>query len=91
MADERTGSVGYAHHQGMAMESPHSKEVKLKLFEYTVIFENAEEGGYVAHIPALHGLVTEGETYEEAKAMALDAIKGYLETLEELNQPIPEN
>jgi len=61
----------------------------LKLFEYTVIFENAEEGGYTVHVPTLHGLVTEGETYEEAKAMALDAINGYLDTLSEFNQPIP--
>ena len=59
----------------------------MKLFEYTVIFENAEEGGYTVHVPALHGLVTEGETYEEAKAMALDAIKGYVEALLEHGQP----
>ncbi len=61
----------------------------MKLFEYTVIFENAEEGGYTVHVPALHGLVTEGETYEEAKAMALDAIKGYVEALLEHGQPVP--
>jgi len=62
----------------------------MRLFEYTVIFEPAEEGGVVVHIPALNGLATQGETFEEAKAMALDAIKGYIETLLELGQSVPE-
>jgi predicted RNase H-like HicB family nuclease len=35
---------------------------------YTVLFEPAEEDGYVAFCPALPGLVTEGDTYEEARA-----------------------
>lgn len=43
------------------------------------------------HIPALNGLTTEGDTMEEARTMALDAIKGYLETLLEKNLPIPED
>ncbi len=45
---------------------------------YTVIYEPAENGGYYAHIPALE-ITTEGETLEEAKEMARDAIEGYLE------------
>lgn len=63
----------------------------MKKYKYTVIFEPAEEGGYVVHVPALPGLVTEGDTLEEAKKMALDAIKGYLETLLERNLPIPDD
>jgi hypothetical protein len=35
-------------------------------YEYTVIFEPAEEGGYVVTVPALPGLHTEGDTFEEA-------------------------
>jgi predicted RNase H-like HicB family nuclease len=31
--------------------------------------------------PALPGLVTEGDTIEEARAMAAEAIRGYLESL----------
>lgn len=61
----------------------------MREFKYTVIFEPAEEGGYVVHVPALPGVVTEGDTLEEAKAMALDAIKGHLESLRERNLPIP--
>lgn len=63
--------------------------ITITQFEYTVIFEPAEEGGYIVHVPALNGLTTEGDTLEEAKAMARDAIKGYIETLQKNNLPIP--
>ena len=63
----------------------------MKNYQYTVIFEPAEEGGYIVHIPALNGLTTEGDTLEEARTMALDAIKGYLETLMERQMPIPDD
>lgn len=56
---------------------------------YTAIFEEAPEGGYVVRIPTL-GCVTEGETFEEAKAMAQDAIRCYLESLLKHGEPIPE-
>jgi len=36
-------------------------------YNYTVLFEPAEEGGYVVKCPALPGLVTEGDTLEEAR------------------------
>ena len=58
-------------------------------YRYTVLFEQAEEGGYVVTCPALPGLVTEGETLEEARAMAADAIRGYLESLAKDGLPIP--
>mgnify|MGYP006337172973 CR=1 FL=1 len=53
-----------------------------KEYAYTVLFEPAEEGGYVVTCPALPGLVTEGDTLEEARAMAKDAIRAYLESLQ---------
>lgn len=56
---------------------------------YTVIYAPAEEGGYYAHIPALD-VTTEGETLDEAKEMARDAIEATLECLKELRLPIPE-
>ncbi|OFW33902.1 MAG: hypothetical protein A3J28_18560 [Acidobacteria bacterium RIFCSPLOWO2_12_FULL_60_22] len=58
-------------------------------YSFIVLFEPAEEGGYVVTCPALPGLVTEGDTLEEAQAMAEDAIRGYLESLIKDNQPIP--
>ena len=58
-------------------------------YRYTVLFEPAEEGGYVVTCPSLPGLVTEGDTLEEAREMAADAIRGYLETLSKDGLPIP--
>lgn len=60
-----------------------------KILKYTVIFEEAPEGGYIVRIPVL-GCVTEGETFEEAKKMAKDAIKCYCESLIKHGEPIPE-
>ena len=60
-------------------------------YRYTVLFEPAEEGGYVVTCPALPGLVTEGDTLEEAREMARDAIRGYLESLQKDGLPIPED
>lgn len=58
---------------------------------YTVYFHQDDEaGGYTAHIPAL-GIVTEGETLAEARAMARDAIQGRLAVLRELGQPLPKD
>lgn len=60
-------------------------------YSYTVLFEPAEEGGFTATCPALPGLVTEGDTLEEARAMAADAIRGYIESLRKDHLPIPSN
>ncbi len=58
-------------------------------YSYTVLFEPAEEGGYVAFCPALPGLVTEGDTYEEARGRVTEVIEAYLESLQKDGQPIP--
>lgn len=60
-------------------------------YSYTVLFEPAEEGGYVVTCPALPGFVTEGDTLEEARAMAKDAIRAYIESLCKDGLPIPPN
>jgi antitoxin HicB len=39
--------------------------------------------------PALPGVVTEGDTLEEAREMAQDAIRAYLESLHTDGLPIP--
>ncbi len=40
-------------------------------------------------VPDLPGCHTQGETLEEALAMAKEAIEGYLETLEGEGTPLP--
>ncbi len=58
-------------------------------YNYTVLFEPAEEGGYVVTCPALPGLVTEGDTLKQAREMARDAIRGYLESIQKDGLAIP--
>lgn len=65
--------------------------MRTKQYSYTVLFEPAEEGGYVVTCPALPGVVTEGDTLEEARAMAKDAIRCYLESLTKDGEPIPDD
>ncbi len=55
---------------------------------YTVIYEEAADGGFYAHIPALE-ITTEGETMEEAQEMARDAIENTLACFKELQLPFP--
>jgi len=57
---------------------------------FDVIVEEQEEGGYVASVPDLPGLWTQGETREQTIAMVKEAVAGYLETLDELGMPIPQ-
>lgn len=68
----------------------HERPVTVEEYTYTVVFEPDEEaGGYVVTCPALPGLVTEGDTLDEARAMAADAIRGYLESLAKDGLPPP--
>lgn len=56
---------------------------------FTVVFEKAEEGGYIVRVPALPGCMTQGETFEEAERMAKDAIRAYCASLRKHREPIP--
>lgn len=67
-----------------------AKAIEAETFTYTVVFELDEEvGGYTVTCPALPGLVTEGDTLEEARAMAADAIRCYLESLRKDGELFP--
>ncbi len=58
---------------------------------YTIVLiPEREEGGYSVLVPALPGCVTQGETVEEAIAMARDAIAGWIAVAEKHGEPIPE-
>ena len=59
--------------------------------QYTsILHPEPEEGGYTVTVPALEGCVTQGETLEEAIALARDAIQLYIETLKAAGLPVPE-
>jgi predicted RNase H-like HicB family nuclease len=59
-------------------------------YRYTIIlYPDPEQGGYTVTVPALPGCVTEGETFEEAIAMAKEAIQLYVESLLADGEPVP--
>jgi antitoxin HicB len=72
-----------------ADRKPRRETVETVEYSYTTVFEPAAEGGYVVTVPALPGLVTEGDTLKEARAMVREAILGYLESLKKHDEEIP--
>lgn len=60
-------------------------------YSFTVLIEPNDPDGYLVTCPALPGLVTQGDTLDEAFAMAKDAIEGYLISLIKHGDPIPED
>ena len=58
---------------------------------YTILLHpDEEQGGYTVTVPALPGCITEGDTIEEAIAMAKEAIQLYIESLIDDGEPVPE-
>lgn len=60
-----------------------------RVYNFTAIFEPAEEGGYTVTIPVLPGCISEGNTFEEALENIKEAAALYLEDLDETNEPLP--
>jgi len=58
-------------------------------YRYTVFFEPVPEGGYNVTVPALPEICSFGETLDEAREMAADAIKCVLESMQEDHERIP--
>jgi predicted RNase H-like HicB family nuclease len=61
-----------------------------RALSYSVYYEQAAEGGYVALVPALPGCHTQGETLEEAERNLKEAVALYLESLLAHRESIPE-
>ncbi|XGB38740.1 MAG: type II toxin-antitoxin system HicB family antitoxin [Cyanobacteria bacterium LVE1205-1] len=59
-------------------------------YNYTVILEKEEEGGYHAFCPMLKGCHSQGDTFEETIENMTEAIELYLESLIAVQQPIPQ-
>ncbi len=49
-----------------------------------------EDGYWVAECPSLPGCISQGKTKQEAVTNLKEAIKGYIEALEEDGLPVPE-
>jgi antitoxin HicB len=61
----------------------------LDTYSFTVIIERQPEGEYLVTVPALPGCYTEGQTLDEARQMAADAISAYCASLRKRGEPIP--
>ncbi len=64
--------------------------MKDTVLKYEAIFEEQEVGGFTVTVPALPGCISEGDTFEEAKANIADAMKLYLEDLHADGENIPQ-
>lgn len=63
----------------------------MRQYNYTVLLQPAPEGGYSVVVPAIPEICTYGETVEEARQMAEDAIRCFLESALKTGEPIPED
>lgn len=57
---------------------------------YTVVLvPDIGDGGFVAYVPVIPGCVTQGDTAEEAIAMAQDAATAFLASMAEHDEGVP--
>jgi predicted RNase H-like HicB family nuclease len=57
------------------------------VFDVVMVAEVA--GGYSVFVPELPSVATQGETIEEARGNAQEAIEGYLEAMRDDGLPLP--
>jgi len=57
--------------------------------KYKIIIEQDEDGIFVATCPSLPGCISQGKTRTEAIENIKDAMKGYIESLNKHDEPIP--
>jgi len=57
--------------------------------KYRIIIEEDEDGAFVAECPSLPGCISQGRTRKEAVDNIQDAMRGYLESLQKHNEPVP--
>ena len=58
-------------------------------YSYSVVLTPAEEGGYTVTVPALHGCITEGDTFEEAMRNAREVVELCVEDMLAHGETLP--
>lgn len=66
-----------------------AKKSSPTVLSFSVIYEEAPEGGYVTYVPSLPGCHTQGETIEEAEKNIKEAISLYLESMSDHDERVP--
>jgi antitoxin HicB len=57
--------------------------------KYRIIIEQDEDGAFVVECSSLPGCISQGKMRKEAIENIQDAIRGYLESLNKHDEPIP--
>lgn len=65
-------------------------EIKMKVKNFAVLFEQEKDGGYSVSVPSLPGCFSQGDSFEEALKNIREAIDLYLENEKIPEQPIKE-
>ena len=61
----------------------------MKLYNYKVVVEECEEGGFYAECPAFSGCHVEGETYEETMREMKEAVKVFIDDYNARDEVLP--
>lgn len=59
------------------------------IYRVPLVLTPQQEGGYTVTSPALPGLVTEGDSLEQALENVEDALRATLELCEDTGRPVP--
>jgi predicted RNase H-like HicB family nuclease len=61
----------------------------MEIYNYKVVVEACEEGGYYAECPSFPGCHVEGDTYEETIKEMKEAISGFVMDYKARNEKLP--
>lgn len=62
---------------------------RFQVTEYYIVYEQDEDGYFIATCPSIKGCVAAGKTLDEAYRNIQEAIESCLEALEKVKKPIP--
>jgi len=81
----------YTLHMRSVNSAATRRKPDAKEYGYTVIYQRMPEGGYSVVVPAIPEICTFGETLYEARRMAKDALRCFLESALKTGEPIPKD
>ncbi len=61
----------------------------MNFYNFKIVVEECEEGGFFAECPAFTGCHVEGETYEETIREMKEAIKVFIQDYQSRNEELP--